>query len=69
MSLIKKIDVEAHFAEKRRLRRARAGLATRPAAQRPSALEAAGTKVNVPGFRDDSSTEHSFRNGPATSAK
>jgi hypothetical protein len=69
MILIKKVDVEAHFAEKRRLRRASAGLATRPAAKCSSAFEAAGTKVNVSGFRDDSSTEHSFRNGPATPAK
>jgi hypothetical protein len=69
MSLIKKIDVEAHFAERRRLRLARAGLATCPAAKRPSALEAVGTKVNSSGFSDDSSIEHSFPNGPATPSK
>jgi hypothetical protein len=69
MSLIKKIDVEAHFAERRRLRLVRAGLASHPTAKRSSALEAAGTKANASGFRDDFSIEHSFPKGPATPAK
>jgi len=69
MSLIKKIDVEAYFAEKRRLRIVSDGLATHPAARRSSALEAAGTKANMSGFRGDLSIEHPFSKGSAIPAK
>jgi hypothetical protein len=69
MSLIKKIDVEAHFAEKRRLRLVRAGLATHPTAKGLSALDAAGAKSKASGFRDDFSIEHSFPTGSAIPAK
>jgi len=65
MSLIKKIDVEAYFAEKRRLRLVRAGLATHPATKRSSALEAARTKANTLGFRGDLSIEHLLPKGSA----
>ena len=59
MSLIKKIDVEAHFAERRRMRLAALGFAGKPAAKGALAPEASGTKADVPGFKQSSSIEHS----------
>jgi hypothetical protein len=55
MSLIKKIDVDAHFAERRRMRLAAIGFAKKPAAKINSAPSP--TKVaeqdNTPGFRNN----------------
>jgi hypothetical protein len=60
MSLIKKVDLEAHFAERRRMRLAANGFTRTPASKAPSAPVSAkaAVKVNTPGFREDFSLEH-----------
>jgi hypothetical protein len=65
MSLIKKIDVEAHFASRRRARLALARLATLPAVKLSSVSVEAGAKADASGFREDFSLEHSLSKGPA----
>lgn len=58
MILIKKIDVEKHFAAKRALRRTGALSVSRPVA--PAAAEAtAGSTTKAPDFAEDFSAEHS----------
>jgi hypothetical protein len=67
MSLIKKVDVEAHFAERRRMRLAAIGFTRKPASKGASAPMAAQQKTS--GFREDLSLEHSSRRASATSSK
>jgi hypothetical protein len=69
MSLIKKIDVEAHFAARRRARQALARLATLPAVKLPSVAGTAGANADASGFREDFSLEHTLPKGPVGSSK
>jgi hypothetical protein len=68
MSLIKKVDVEAHFAERRRMRLAANGFTRKPASKAaavPGRAKAA-VQTNTSGFREDSSVERSSPKAPAT---
>jgi hypothetical protein len=59
MSLIKKIDVEKHFAAKREIRRMGALLVSRPVAPVIAETKTAGTKTSPRDFVEDFSIEHS----------
>jgi hypothetical protein len=69
MSLIKKIDVEKHFAAKREIRRTGALLVSRPDAPSISEAKTAGTKACAQDFVADFSLEHSSSSTPITPAK
>jgi hypothetical protein len=69
MTLIKKIDVEVHFAARRRRRRAAAGFASQPDGTACSGIKAVGPKANVSGFKEDFALEHSSSCAPVTPAK
>jgi hypothetical protein len=69
MTLIKKIDVNEHFAVRRRMRRAAAGLLSQPDATGFSGPEAASAKAKASGFREDYSLEHSSPSVSATPRK
>jgi hypothetical protein len=59
MSLIKKIDVEEHFAARRRMRLAAIGFTRKPASKGNSVPAPTTAKAKGPGFREDFSAEHS----------
>lgn len=69
MALIKKIDVNEHFAARRRMRLAAAGFTRRPAAAGLPVPETAGRKADAAGFKEDVHTQHSSPSVPATPAK
>jgi hypothetical protein len=69
MTLIKKIDVEAHFAARRRMRLAAAGFRILPNVTGCSGIEDVGPKANVSGFKQDFALEHSSSSAPVTPAK
>ena len=59
MSLIKKIDVEEHFASRRRMRLAAIGFTRKPVSKGTSVLAPTTAKAKASGFREDFSAEHS----------
>ncbi|MGA2220032.1 MAG: hypothetical protein ABSG51_18245 [Terracidiphilus sp.] len=65
MILIKKIDVEKHFAAKRAIRRAGALSVSRPVAPTVTEARTIGPTTNAKNFAEDFSTEHSSK-GPAS---
>jgi hypothetical protein len=69
MTLIKKIDVDDHFAARRKMRLAAMGLMKQPAATAPLGPEAAARKANASGFKKDFSPEHSALNLPEATSK
>src|ERR1700721_1293905 len=69
MPLIKKIDVNDHFAARRKLRLAARGLMRQPAATAPSASETAPRKANVSEFGKDVSVENSALKLPEGNSK
>jgi hypothetical protein len=69
MPLIKKIDVNEHFAARRRMRLAARGLVRQPAATAPLGPEAAGRKADASGFEKDVSLEHSAQELPEATSK
>ena len=69
MALIKKIDVNDHFAARRKMRLAARGLMSQPAAIAPLGPEAAGRKANASGFKEDFSPEHSALKLPEATSK
>lgn len=68
MILIKKIDVEKHFAAKRAIRRTGALRPTRPDVMVISATKTVDPKTNAQDFAEDFSTEHSS-SGPVPLSK
>jgi hypothetical protein len=66
MSLIKKIDVKKHFADRRRMRLAEARRVRDANASGSAGIEPSGTRVNIPGFAEDFSLEHSSPSVPTT---
>jgi len=66
MSLIKKIDVEKHFAARRAMRQAAARPVSQPNATGFIEAEPAGAKTNAQGFIKDFSLEHSSSSVPFT---
>jgi hypothetical protein len=69
MALIKKIDVNDHFAARRKMRLAARGLMRQPAATAPLGPEAAGREANASGFEKDLSLEHSVLKLPEATSK
>jgi hypothetical protein len=69
MPLIKKIDVNDHFAARRKMRLAARGLMRQPAATAPSGSETAGGKANASEFGKDVSVEHSALKLPQGKSK
>ena len=69
MGLIKKIDVEKHFAAKRAMRRTGALLVSRPDTTGSSQNKTAGTKANAQDFVKDFSLGHSSSGAPVTPSK
>jgi len=66
MSLIKKIDVPAHFAARRATRRAGVQLTTQSFTTGISESKTADIKSNAPRFIEDFSREHSSPGGAVT---
>jgi|HubBroStandDraft_5_1064220.scaffolds.fasta_scaffold19293_5 hypothetical protein len=66
MSLIKKIDVPAHFAARRASTGAGVQLTRQPLATGISESKTADIKSNAPGFIEDFSREHSSPGGAVT---
>jgi hypothetical protein len=69
MALIKKIDVNDHFAARRKMRLAAWGLMRQPAATAPFRPEASGRKANASEFEKDVSVEHSALKSPEARSK
>ena len=69
MALIKTIDVNDHFAARRKMRLAARGLMRQPAATEPSGPEAAGKKANASEFEKDVYVEHSALKLPEATSK
>jgi hypothetical protein len=69
MALIKKIDVNDHFAARRKMRLAARGLMRQPATTVPLRPEAAGRKADASGFEKDVSLEHSAQGLPGATSK
>jgi hypothetical protein len=69
MSLIKKIDVEAHFAARRRTRLAAMGFTRKSAAKVSPAIAPAVVRTNTPAFRNDFPVEPSFSGASTTPSK
>ena len=69
MPLIKKIDVNDHFAARRKMRLAAMGLKKQPAATAPLGAEATAGKANASGFKKDFSLERSALKLPESTSK
>lgn len=69
MILIKKIDVEKHFAAKRAMRRNGALRPSRPDVPSILALKTAGTQASATEFTEVFPLEHSSSNAPITPSK
>jgi hypothetical protein len=69
MALIKKIDVNDHFAARRKMGLAARGLMKQSSATAPLAAEVAASKANASGFKQDSSPEHSVLKRPESTSK
>jgi hypothetical protein len=63
MSLIKKIDVKKHFADRRAKRRAEARPVSQPGATAVPATKASGAKTNAQALVEDFPLEHSASSG------
>jgi hypothetical protein len=69
MSLIKKIDVEAHFAARRRMRLAAVGFRREPSSKGVSGHKPATAEAQATGFKEDFSLEHSSPKVPVIPSK
>jgi hypothetical protein len=69
MSLIKKKDVEAHFAARRRVRLAALGFVRKPVSSGIPVPERATKRAKTSGFREDFSIEHSSPGFPVAPSK
>jgi len=69
MSLIKKIDVEAHFAERRRRRLVASGFAKQSTSERVLVIATEAASADASVFKKDFSVEHSFKMVSATSSE
>jgi hypothetical protein len=69
MALIKKIDVNDHFAARRKMRLAARGLMRQPAATAPLGTASAGGEANASGFEKDFPLEHSALKLPESTSK
>jgi hypothetical protein len=69
MILIKKIDVEKHFAAKRAMRRNGALRQSRPDVRNILAIKTAGAQISVKVLTEDVSLEHSSSNSLISPSK
>lgn len=67
MALIKKVDVDQHFAARRAMRRSAFRSVSQPLPAGRSGTEPTATGSNAPGFAEDFTLEHSSSRASVTS--